>query len=439
MQDELQHEDPRGDSYEGEAAVLGSMILEPKCVGMLAASLPVEGFHRPENREIFEAIGETYLDHGDTLDIVLLRDTLKKKGKLEEVGGVDYLIEIVESTPSAANVEHYTRVVKNAYHERQLQQVITGIGEIAGDPKSLPERIQAIQEKVMSLELEDEKSSDLVDFAKHVGSVVDNIRDVSDFIKTGIPPIDDRMLGFLPSELIVLAARPRHGKSAMASQWAVNMARGGYGVLFVSLEMSPQSLMERILSSEASVDLHEYSKWQHEPDEQSLRSMGNELARAGLNITFAGTKCSTPESLAVMVKRLKKTRGIKVIFIDYLQLMSAGHKLELRQMVTMISRKLKLLALAEDVVIVALSQLNREVESRTSHIPRLSDLRESGSIEQDADCVMLLNRPELYDGANADGKANLYIAKSRRGPGGVVALDFAARYTRFGEVIGGTL
>ena len=427
-------EDQRTDSIEGEAAVLGSMILEPKCIGMLAASLRVDGFHRPEHREIFEAIAETYLDHADNLDLVLLRDTLKKKGKLEEIGGVDYLIEIVESTPSAANVEHYTRVVKDAHRERMLRATIAGIEEIASDLKPLPERVRAIQEAAMSLELGDDTSGDFVDFGKNIGGVVDNIRDENDFLRTGIDPIDDRILGFLPSEFIVLAARPRQGKSALASQIAVNIARAGHGVLFVSLEMSPQSLMERILSSEASVDLHEFSRWRHKPDEQSLRSMGNELARAGLNIVFTGTKCSTPESLAVMVKRLKTTRGIKVVFIDYLQLMSAGHKsIELRQMVTLISRKLKLLALAEDVVVIALSQLNREVESRTSHIPRLSDLRESGSIEQDADCVLLLNRPELY-GGDADGKAKIYIAKCRRGPGGVVELDFAARYTRFGAI-----
>jgi len=428
-------DDQRTDSIEGEAAVLASMILDPSCVGMLAASLPIDGFHRPEHREIFEAIGETYLDHSGRLDIILLRDTLKKKGQLEAVGGVEYLIEIVECTPSAANVEYYKRVVKDAYAERLLQRAIDDIGNVASDLIPLPERIRAIQEAVMGLELDDDGMGGIVDFGRNIGSVVDNIRGQDDFVRTGIGPIDDRVLGFLPSELVVLAARPRQGKSALASQIAVNIARAGHGVLFVSLEMSPQSLMERILSSEASVDLHEYSKWQYEQDEQSLRAKGVELAQAKLNITFAGAKCSTPESLAVMVKKLKRTHGIKVVFVDYLQLMSGGRRsLELRQMVTLISRKLKLLALGEDVVIVALSQLNREVESRTSHIPRLSDLRESGSIEQDADMVLLLNRPELY-GGDATGKANLYIAKSRRGPGGVVELDFVARYTRFGETV----
>lgn len=428
-------EDLREDSYEGEAAVLASMILEPACIGTLAASLSPDTFRRPENRIIYEAIGETYLDHGNTLDIILLRDTLKKKGQLEVVGGVDYLIEIVESTPSAANVKHYTRVVKDAYHERQLQQAIAEIGDIASDLKPLPERIREIQEKAMSLELGDDTSSDLVDFGKHIGSVVDNIRDEDDFIKTGIQPIDDRILGFLPSEFIVLAARPRQGKSAMASQWAVAMAKAGAGVLFVSLEMSPQSLMERILSSESSVDLHEYGRWRSDADTESMRLMGNELAKARLNLTFAGhAKGSTPSELAVMVKRLKRTRGLKCVFVDYLQLMSSGKRAaNLRETITAISRQLKLLAIAEDVVVVALSQLNREVEGRTDHVPRLSDLRESGSIEQDADLVMLLNRPELY-GGDADGKANLYIAKSRRGPGGVIELDFAARYTRFGAI-----
>lgn len=423
--------DERTDSYEGEAAILGCMILDPGTIGVLAGSLSPESFHRPENRILYESIAEVFLDKGN-VDLVMLRDILKKKGLLTEVGGVQYLVEIMESTPSAANTRHYTQIVKDAYAERQLQETLKQIGDIAIELQPLPDRIRAIQEKAMSLELSDDMSNNLIDFGKNIGGVVDNIRDKDDFIQTGIEPIDDRILGFLPSEFIVLAARPRQGKSALASQWAVAMARAGHGVLFVSLEMSPQSLMERILSSEASVDLHEFSQWRYKPDEQSLRSMGNELARAGLNITFTGTKCSTPESLAVIVKRLKTTRGTKVVFIDYLQLMSAGRKsIELRQMVTLISRKLKLLALAENVLIIALSQLNREVESRTNHIPRLSDLRESGSIEQDADAVLLLNRPELY-GGNADGKANIYIAKCRRGPGGVVELDFAARYTRFG-------
>lgn len=424
--------DERSDSIEAEAAVLASLILEPSCIGMLAGSLPVDGFHRPEHKVIFEAIGETYLNHGDTLDMVLLRDTLKKSGQLQEIGGVNYLIEIVESTPSAANVEHYAGVVKDAYHERKLQKTIAEIEDIAKDLKPLPERVQAIQEAAMSIGLAEDTSGEFVSFSRSIGSVVDNIRDEADFLKTGIQPLDDKILGFLPGELVVLAARPRQGKSALASQIAVNIARAGHGVLFVSLEMSPQSLMERILSSEASVDLHEYGRWRHDVDTESLRLTGEQLSRAGLNITFTGHGGgSTPASLAVMVKKLKQTHRIECAFVDYLQLMSDGKTNSLREMITGISRKLKLLAISEEIAVVALSQLNREVEARTNHIPRLSDLRESGSIEQDADMVLLLNRPELY-GGDADGKANIYIAKSRRGPGGVVELDFAARYTRFG-------
>ena len=423
-------EDLRGDSYEGEAAVLGSMILDPGTIGMLAATLTPDSFHRPENRLLYENIAEVYLDKGN-VDLVMLRDALKKKGLLEEVGGVKYLVEIMESVPSAANAKHYSGMIKDAYHERKLQKIIADIEDIAGDLKPLPERVAAIQEAAMSIELADDGKGDLVDFSKHIGSVVDNIRGENDFIRTGIGPLDDRILGFLPGELVIVAGRPRMGKSALASQWAISMAKSGIGVLYESFEMSTQSLMERILSSEASVDLHEFTKWRSEHDAQALKMAGDELARKKLNIIFDST-ATTPAALAVAVKRLKKTHRIRVVFVDYLQLMGSGTRTSnLREKITEISRKLKLLAIAEDISVITLSQLNRDVEGRTTHVPRLSDLRESGSIEQDADMVLLLNRPELY-GGEADGKANVHIAKSRRGPGGVVALDFAARYTRFG-------
>ncbi len=430
--------DPRQDSYEGEAAVLASMILKPDIIGALAGSLPVDTFHRPENKILYETLAEIFLNHS-TVDIILLRDELKKRGLLEQVGGVDYIIEIMQSVPTAANAQYYSNIVKDAYRERQLEKTVADIQSVARDIKPLPERVAAIQEKIMSLDIADNGPTDLVDFSKNIGSIIDSIRSEDDFIKTGLAPIDGRILGFLPGELVVIAARPRHGKSALALQIAVSVARAGRGVLFVSLEMSVQSLRERILSSEASVDLHEFARWGSAHDAAALRLAESELKNANLNLTFS-TTTTTPTALAVMVKRLKKTKNLKLVFIDFLQLMGSGTKTSsLREKITEISRQLKLLALAENITIVALSQLNREVEARNDHTPRLSDLRESGSIEQDADVVMLLNRRELYAGQVQDGKAELTVAKSRRGPAGLVELSFAARYTRFGEVVGGVL
>ena len=432
------------ESLAAEAAVLGSMIIDPECIGQVVEQLDKQAFYRIEHQIIFSALISLY-EHsrgkGIAIDGVLLRDELEKHKQLDEVGGVEYLAKIMESVPSSANATYYAGIVKD---KQLLRELIAAAGEIlddgfneAGEPvEKLDEaerRIFAVTDKKISGNAVALK--DLVTWAyelieKRKGSHVTGLA-------TGYYELDDLTCGLQNGEVIVIAGRPSMGKTSLALNIAEHIGlieKAAVGIF--SLEMGRQQLAERFLCSISRVDSQKVRKGMLDTEhyEELVKACG-ELSEALIYIDDSSTL--TPLELRAKARRLKSLYDIRCIIVDYLQLMHLGTaKVESRQQeITTISRYIKALARELNIPVVVLSQLNRSPEGREGHRPRMSDLRESGSIEQDADVVMLLHREDYYHRGEPDyeqiNTAELIIAKQRNGPTGDVKLTFRERFTRF--------
>ena len=427
-------------SKEAEAAVLGSMLIDPPCIPKVLPRLPrSEAFFMTEHRVLYDALVKLYIAD-KPIDAISLRTELKEQGKLDEVGGVDYIRRLLDSVPSSANVLYYSDVIREKQKERQVRAVVTEIAEIPEQPGSVDEMIQRIQD--IALELEPTKSGpDFIEVRKIASQVAEGMKESrADAIETGFRDLDRLIHGFCPGEFVILAGRPSMGKSALALCMAINMAKARTAVFFSSLEMTERSLVERALCSLAAVDM-ELIQSRQATEEDWMEIDGQALALSQHDIVISKI-AYTPEQLAGLIHRLKQTHNVGICFVDYLQLMGTGKKAESRQQeITTISRKLKSIALREDIPIVALSQLNRAVDSREDHRPRMSDLRESGSLEQDADLVLFVYREDYYQqekpGFDPDGIAEILVRKNRRGPVGMVKMVFVHDYVKFSDLLRG--
>jgi len=427
-------------SLEAEAAVLGSMLIDTSCIGKVLPRLPrSEAFFLQEHQTIYDALVKLYISN-QPIDAVSLRTELKERGKLEEVGGVEYIKRILDSVPSSANAVYYAGVIRAKEKERQVHSAVNEIAEIPDQPGSVDEMIQKIQD--IALELEPTKSGpDFVEMKTEATKIAGDMRNgMAGALYTGYRDLDSLITGFYPGEFIILAGRPGMGKSGLATGMALNMAKSGTAVFFSSLEMAERNLIERAICSLACVDMTKIQSGDVSEDDWI------EIDRQALALTehdiIISKIASTPEQLAGLIHRLKQTHNIGIVFVDYLQLMTAGGKSESRQQeITEISRKLKSIALREDISIVALSQLNRQVDAREDHKPRMSDLRESGSLEQDADLVIFVYREDYYNqnkqGFKLDGVAEILVRKNRRGPVGVVRMVFVNDYVKFSDLLHG--
>jgi replicative DNA helicase len=435
------------ESLAAEAAVLGSMIIDPRCIGEVVEQVGSNAFYRPEHQLIFDAIVGLYenssLSAKDVaVDGVLLRNELEKRGQLDKVGGVEYLARIMESVPSAANVMYYLGIVKD---KMLLREIIVVAGEILDDAY---DGTREANEKLDEAELRIFAVTD----KKVIGSaslLKDLVTRAYEFIEkrtgghvTGLPTgffeLDELTCGLQNGDMIVIAGRPSMGKTSLALNIAEHIGlveKAPIGIF--SLEMARQQLAERFLCSHSQIDAQLVRKGIL--DDAAYRELAracDELAQAPIYIDDASTL--TPLELRAKARRLKSLYDVRCIIVDYLQLMHiASGKVESRQQeITTISRYLKALARELNVPVVVLSQLNRAPEGREGHWPRMSDLRESGSIEQDADVVMLLHREDYYHHGEPDytpnNTAGLIIAKQRNGPAGkVVDLVFRERFARF--------
>jgi replicative DNA helicase len=430
------------ESLAAEAAVLGSMIIDPECIGEVVENLNREAFYRSEHQMIFDAVIALYERHrGEAIDGVLLRDELEKRKQLEEVGGVEYIAKILDSVPSSANVTYYSGIVKD---KQLLRETIAAASEILADAldesgetsEKLDEaerRIFAVTDKRISgnaVPLKDliTRAYELIE--KRDGKLVTGLA-------TGYHELDDKTCGLQNGEMIIIAGRPSMGKTSIALNMAEHI--GGIDrlpVAIFSLEMGRQQLAERFLCSMGEIDAQKVRKGMlSTEDYEKLQRTCAELYEAPIYIDDTSTL--TPLELRAKCRRLKSLYDIRCIIVDYLQLMHLGSgRVESRQQeITTISRYLKALARELNIPVVVLSQLNRSPEGREGHTPRMSDLRESGSIEQDADVVVLLHREDYYHRGDkewqANNKADLIIAKQRNGPTGSVELIFRERFTRF--------
>jgi replicative DNA helicase len=424
-------------SLEAEMCTLGSMILDVDCIGELVPIVKADHFYRHDHRLIFEALLTLYEDK-QTVDLVLLRDELKRRGQLDQVGKVDYLVRLAESVPSSANATYYAQIVRDQAMLRSLISVSTEIcgqayeaqGEVAQIVEEAEQKIFEITQQKIS-----GQAVPIKEIMSQTFEMIDQRRGSHVYgLATGFRELDELMGGLQNSEMIVVAARPSMGKTALGLNIAEYIgADSEKPVAVFSLEMAAQQLAERMLCGRAQIDSQKLRKSVLDDQEiQTMHDAAGELSESKIYVDDSPSL--TPLELRAKARRLKLQYDIELIVIDYLQLMHAPGS-ESRQMeVTLISRHLKGVARELNVPVVVMSQLNRSSEGREGHRPRMSDLRESGSIEQDADVVILLHREDYYHTEQDYEKTNMaevIVAKQRNGPTGVVDLVWNPHWTRF--------
>jgi replicative DNA helicase len=430
------------ESLAAEAAVLGSMIIDPECIGQVVELVDSEAFFRIEHRHIFDALITLYeKNKGVGIDTVLLRDELEKRNCLEDVGGVEYIGKILDSVPSSANVAYYAGVIKEKKLLRELIAVAGEIlenaygqtGEVNETLDEAERRIFAVTDKNIS-----GNAATLKDLVVRSFELIEKRQGIHiTGLPTGFYELDDLTCGLQNGEMIIIAGRPSMGKTSLALNIAEHISLvEKLPVAVFSLEMGRQQLAERFLCSISEIDSQKVRKGLlSDEDFRKLADACDELAKAPIYIDDTSTL--TPLEVRAKARRLKSMYDVKCVLIDYLQLMHLGSgRVESRQQeITTISRYIKALARELNIPVIVLSQLNRSPEGREGHRPRMSDLRESGSIEQDADVVMLLHREDYYrrneDDYQRDNTAELIIAKQRNGPTGPVKLVFREKITRF--------
>ena len=417
-----------------EQSVLGGMLLSKDAIADVIEIIRDRDFYRPAHELIYDAIIDLY-GRGEPADAVTVSAELSKRGDIARAGGAPYLHTLISSVPTAANAGYYAKIVREHAIMRRLVEAGTKIVQLGYTSEGeVDDMVDQAQAEVYAV-TERRSSEDYVQLSTLLPQALDEIEAISkgigvEGVKTGFKDLDALTHGFHPGNMIILAARPAMGKSTLGLDIArhASIANGLTSVIF-SLEMSKSEITMRMLSAEARVGLNNIRAGTLSDDEWSrlARRMG-EISEAPLFIDDS-PNLSMME-IRAKARRLKQRHNLKLIVIDYLQLMSSGKKVENRQQeVSEFSRHLKLMAKELDVI--AISQLNRGPEQRTDKKPMLSDLRESGSIEQDADVVILLHRDDMYDQQNRTGEADLIVAKHRNGPTRTITVSAQLHYARF--------
>ncbi|HHN64976.1 MAG TPA: replicative DNA helicase [Nitrospirae bacterium] len=426
-------------NLEAEQSVLGAVLLDNEALLKALEIITPEDFYRDSHKKIFNAMIELF-EKNEPIDIITLTDHLRMKDQLETIGGVSYLTSLVNFVPTAANVRHHARIVREKSLMRGLIQTATEIvsmvyeeGLPADDLVDIAEKnIFAISDKRVKTSF-----SKLKDVIKDSFEMIEGLYDRKEAI-TGVPSgfhdLDELTTGFQQGDLIIVGGRPSMGKTALALNIAQHVGvELGEPVAIFSLEMSKKQLALRMLCSEAMVDSNRVRKgFIRKEDWHKLTSAAGKLAEAPIFIDDSSS--TSVLEMRAKARRLKMEHGLSLVIVDYLQLMKGRGSFERReQEISEISRSLKGLAKELEVPVIALSQLNRGVEQRHDKRPTLADLRESGAIEQDADVILFLYRDEVYNKNSSDnrGKAEIIIAKQRNGPTDTVYLTYLSHCTRF--------
>jgi len=428
-------------SLEAEQSVLGSIFIDPDAIAIVYEYIPVPSyFYSPAHQIIYSAVLELF-NLNVPIDIVTVTEKLKTAGKLEEVGGSVYVTSLAGTVPTTINVAHYARLVREKAVLRQLINVSNKISDLCYQSKDTAEQILDMAQSLIFEIAESGHRKGFVSIKKVVADTFDKLSELYDKKEhvTGIPTyfkaLDRLTSGFHPSELIIIAARPSMGKTAFAVNIATNAAiNKNLTVAIFSLEMSAEQLVQRILCSLSGIDGNKLrTGFIKESDWGPLTFAAGKLSEAPIFID--DTPGITPLELRAKARRLKADKGLDVIIVDYLQLMSSTKGDSRQQELSEISRALKSIARELDIPVIALSQLNRSCESRNDKRPLLSDLRESGSLEQDADVVIVLYRDDYYNPETSEaGISEVIIRKQRNGPVGTVKLLFQKEYTRFADL-----
>ena len=425
-------------NISAEQAALGSMLLQEDAILHGVDILRPEDFYKKAHQNIFKCILELF-EKSRGVDLVTLTEELNRKNLLEEIGGVTYLTNLINSVPTAANIEYYIKIIEEKSILRNLINNTTKIISMACEEK---EDAKILLDKAEHLVFEISERNIRQSFVPIKEIIQDSYEKIEDLYHreefiTGVPSgyeeLDDITTGFQPSELIVVAGRPGMGKTAFCMNIAQYVSiYKNIPVAIFSLEMSKSQLVQRMLCSEARIDAHNLRKGRLvEADWAPLSMAAGRLSSSSIFIDdTAGISCL---EIRAKARRLKAQCNLGLVIVDYLQLMQTAGKIENRQQeISEISRSLKSLARELNVPLVAVSQLSRAVEQRIERRPRLSDLRESGAIEQDADLVIFIYREEYYrPKTEKKGIAEIIISKQRNGPTGKVELTFIKEYAKF--------
>jgi replicative DNA helicase len=422
-----------------EQSVLGGMLLSKDAISEVVEILRERDFYRPAHELIYDAILDLY-SRGEPADPVTVSAELTKRGDLTRAGGAPYLHTLISAVPTAANASYYAKIIRERAIMRRLVEAGTKIVQLGYTTEGeVDDAVNQAQAEVHAV-TERRAAEDYIQLSELLPAAFDEIEKISsgvvgEGVKTGFKDLDALTHGFHAGNMIVLAARPAVGKSTLGLDIAryASIHKGDTSVIF-SLEMSRSEITMRMLSAEARVPLNNIRSGALSDEEwaRMARRMG-EISEAPLFIDDS-PNLSLME-IRAKARRLKQRHNLKLIVIDYLQLMTSGKRVENRQQeVSEFSRQLKLLAKELNVPVVAISQLNRSPEQRSDKKPMLSDLRESGSIEQDADVVILLHRDDLYDQQARSGEADLIVAKHRNGPTRTITVSAQLHFARFTDM-----
>ena len=427
-----------------EQAVLGSMLVSKDAVQAAVEVLKPEDFYREDNKEIYAAMMDIY-SVGREIDMITVTEQLKLRGTLERVGGTQNLATLIDNVPTTSNIERYVEIVEQKSTSRNLIKVTSDIMKISyAQTEELDAIIEQAEKGIFDLaQNRNSKSYSgmkeiLVTTLDYKKKMYENKEKLSG-IESGFIDLDEKISGLNKSDLIIVAARPAMGKSAFVLNIASYVAmHDKVPVMIFNLEMSKEQLVKRMLSSESEIDSMRLNNANLEQEDWiKMADASNRLADVPIYID--DTPVLTPSEIRAKCRKAKLEKNIGLIIIDYLQLMESKTVNGSRQQeISEISRGLKILAKELDVPVIALSQLSRATESRADHRPMLSDLRESGSIEQDADIVMFLHREDYYDkDTEKKNIAEVIIAKNRHGETGTIELAWLGKYTKFANLYKG--
>ena len=433
-------------NLDAEQSVLGALMADPYCWDQVASVITEEDFYHASHQKIFLAIRELY-SKSRPVDIITVSNYLSEKKELDSIGGPTYLAEVINSTPTTAHAGSHAKIVRDKALLRKVIHLCSGYVE-----KSFDEAFDDVESFVDTMEAELYSLSDkkegqgLVGAAELIKTSIDKLTELfhnkpdTTGVGSGFTQLDKMTSGFQPGELTIIAARPSMGKTAFSLNIAQHAAvRLGKSVAYFSVEMAKDQLMMRLLASEARINLSDLRVGNIQ-DSAWPRLIDKASKLADTKLYIDDSSGISPFEIRAKARRLKATHGLDLIMIDYLQLMDLKQKVESRERaVSEISKSLKALAKELQIPVIALAQLNRGVEGRSDRRPMLSDLRESGSIEQDADVIMLLYREDYYDRENSEvrGQSEVIIGKQRNGPTGTVKLKWDASVGRFTDLEAG--
>ena len=428
-------------NLDAEESVLGAAMISADAVNTVMDHLDPADFYKPAHQLIFEAIVELF-DANQPVDAVTVSDSLRRREQLDRMGGIAYLTGLIDRVPTASNVDYYATIVEENSQRRRLLEAGSIVGGLAFEDADIAEVMDQAEQAVFKV-AEKRMGDGLVPVSPLINATLEQIEELGSRgseitgIPTGFKDLDRKLAGLHPANLVVIAARPSMGKSTLATNIALNVARTDNTVAIFTLEMSRDEVVQRLLCSLGRIDSQKLRTGQlGEQQWQRVAAAAGQLFEAPIYVDDSASLTVT--EIRAKCRRLKRQRGLELVVVDYIQLMTGGNRrTENRQQeIAEISRGLKNLARELHVPIIAVSQLNRALEQRQDKRPMLGDVRESGAIEQDSDVVMFIYRDEYYNPENVEnrGVAEVNVAKHRAGATGRVDMTFLGEFTLFSDL-----